>query len=397
MSTADHSRSEPAPAASEIAAQLCEADFVRLVTTPDGDALAATGVLAQTLTVPFQASVARNEVGESEADVTVTIGRADGDVAIIEEPLSVRAFEVAQALNESESDSNSISDHGPVLVLALAGIVAAERDLSAHTDAFGIEVTDIDSIPGIGVPTTDLADGLAHTTLVHAPFSGDLEAATEALSDIVPDINANPDLDEHGRVVASMLALSVVREAKTRASETIDRAVCPYGVAEIGGTTQLPFATLAGYADVLDALARSWPGIGLALALGHDCHEAALDGWREHARAAHTAIHNADISRYRGLVVADITETTSESGTIGTVARLVRDYRSQEPVVLAIADDAVAGTAVERERDVTAALTEAVAAVDEKASATGRGRYAYAQSAITTRKDAFVDAFREAI
>ncbi|MFC6961517.1 hypothetical protein ACFQL7_14585 [Halocatena marina] len=39
MSTADHSRSEPAPAASEIAAQLCEADFVRLVTTPDGDAL----------------------------------------------------------------------------------------------------------------------------------------------------------------------------------------------------------------------------------------------------------------------------------------------------------------------------------------------------------------------
>ncbi|WP_248908475.1 hypothetical protein [Halocatena marina] len=396
MSTADHSRSEPAPAASEIAAQLCEADFVRLVTTPDGDALAATGVLAQTLTVPFQASVARNEVGESEADMTVTIGRADGNVAIIEEPLSVRAFEVAQALNESESDSNSISDPGPVLVLALAGIVAAERDLSAHTDAFDIEATDIDSTPGIGVPTTDLADGLAHTTLVHAPFSGDLEAATEALSDIVPD-SATPDLDEHGRVVASMLALSVVREAKTRASETIDRAVCPYGVAEVGGTTQLPFATLAGYADVLDALARSWPGIGLALALGHDCYEAALDGWREHARAAHTAIHNADISRYRGLVVADITETTSESGTIGTVARLVRDYRSQEPVVLAIADDAVAGTAVERERDVTAALTEAVAAVDEKASATGRGRYAYAQSAITTRKDAFVDAFREAI
>ncbi|MFC7190928.1 hypothetical protein ACFQL7_14580 [Halocatena marina] len=102
--------------------------------------------------------------------MTVTIGRADGNVAIIEEPLSVRAFEVAQALNESESDnsnsesesesdSNSISDPGPVLVLALAGIVAAERDLSAHTDAFDIEATDIDSTPGIGVPTTDLADG----------------------------------------------------------------------------------------------------------------------------------------------------------------------------------------------------------------------------------------------
>lgn len=405
MSSPDHSESGERPSASDIAAQLCETDFLRLVATPDGDALAATGVLARVLDVPFQASVAWDSVGESEADVTVTVGRSDGDVAITTEPLSVRAFAVARALvgSDSAADSASVSETG-VLALALAGVVAAERDPSAYADTvgFGDEAADIDSRPGVGIPTADVADGLAHTTLVHAPFSGDEAAATEVLSDI-------NSADDTGRAVASMLAFSIVGESNTRASEAIERAIHPSVVAtteEEAAST--PFATLAGYADVLDALARSWPGTGLALALGHDCYEAALDGWRGHAQTAHAAVRNADLSQYRDLVVADASGTEADGETIGTIARLVRDYRSPKPkpVVLAIADDAVAGTTIEQaraqrdpaqEQDVTSALADAMAAVGAAADATGRGQYGYAQLELATKRDAFIDAFREAL
>lgn len=403
MSSPDHSESGERFSASDIATQLRETEFLRLVATPDGDALAATGILARMLDVPFQASVAWDSVGESEADVTVTVGRSDGDVAITDEPLSVRAFAVARAFvgsSDSDTDSVSVSETG-VLALALAGVVAAERDPSAYADTFGDEAADIDSRPGVGVPTTDIADGLAHTTLVHAPFSGDRAAATEALSEIAAD--------DTGRAVASMLAFSIVGEAHTRASEAIERAIHPSVVASEAEAASMPFATLAGYADVLDALARSWPGTGLALALGHDCSEAALDGWRGHAQTAHTAVRNADLSQYQDLVVADASGTEADSGTIGTIARLVRDYRSPKPkpVVLAIADDAVAGTTIERDRkherdreqtpDVTTALTDAMAAVGRETDATGRGQYGYAALELPTKRDAFIDAFREAL
>jgi hypothetical protein len=405
MSTIDHSGNGNAHTASDIAALLREASFVRLVTMPDGDALAATGVLARVLDVPFQASITRNEIGESEADLTVSVGRSDGDVALTDQPVAANAVTVARVLNESQDatdDSKQELDPGTA-VLALAGIVAAESDPEAYPDA--LCAAGIDSRPGVGVPTDDLADGLAHTTLVHAPFSGDVEATSETLAAVDDD-----------RTIASVLALSAVENGngKTRASEAIERAVHPYVLdtraeadTETGtiDETQPPFTTLAGYADVLDTLARSRPGTGLALALGYDCHETALEGWREHARSAHTVVRTADLARYRGLVVAEIPSGVDGEGTIETIARLVRDYRSPEPVVLAIAGNEVAGTAVER--DITTEVAKAASVVG--ASASGRGQCAYAQlrsegssenegeDAIEEKTDAFVNAFQEAL
>ncbi|WP_204282247.1 hypothetical protein, partial [Serratia marcescens] len=37
---------------------------------------------------------------------------------------------------------------------------------------------------GVGVPTADLAAGLAHSTLVHASFSGDEQAAGAFLAEL---------------------------------------------------------------------------------------------------------------------------------------------------------------------------------------------------------------------
>lgn len=378
MSTADHAATDRP--VSDVVSELDGAQFVQFVTAPDGDALAATGVLAQGLSIPFQARVARTTTGVSEADVTVTLGRRGGDISITARPLSARAVEITRARsNESETGLTQ-----PLGVLALAGIIAAEREIDDYTDVFERSL-EIDDRPGVAIPTTDPVDGLAHTTLAHAPFSGDPEATAEALSGI-----GETEDDAKSRVqAASMLTVSVVDEPDTHASTAIERAVHP---PVVESDESCPFATLAGYADVLDALARSSPGEGLALALGHTSPEDALGRWREHARIVHKGVRTAELDRYPECVVADLTGVPAS--TVETIARLIREYRSPEPVVLATADNVVVATAQTRARDVRTPLADAASAVETEATVTGHGRYA---NAPIEPEDAVVNAFREAI
>lgn len=364
----------------DVVAELEEAEFVQFVTAPDGDALAATAVLARGLSIPFQARVARTTVGVSESDVTVAVGRAGGDVSITGRPVAVRAVEITRALS-ADSDAPELP---PTLgVLAFAGVIAAERDVADHTDVFERSLK-IDDRPGVAIPTTDPVDGLAHTTLVHAPFSGDPDATAEALSRI------DGTKDDATRVqTASMLAVSVVDKPNTHASTAIERALHPH---VIDAEEWCPFATLAGYADVLDALARSCPGEGLALALGHGSPEDALPCWREHAQTVHTAVRTAELDRYPECVVADLTGVPT--ATVEPVARLIREYRSPEPVVLAAADSVVVATAQTSEQDIRPPLTTAALAVEDDPTVTGREQYAHAS---IEPRDAVVNTFREAI
>ncbi|MFB6160835.1 MAG: exonuclease RecJ, partial [Haloferacaceae archaeon] len=122
-----------------------------------------------------------------------------------------------------------------------------------------------------------------------------------------------------------------------------------------------PFATLGGYADVLDAVAREAPGVGVALALGGrgdvDPREAALEAWRRHATAVHGHLRAATTARYDGAYVARV--ETATLGRLVTAAGLLRDFRSPEPVALAVADGGAAAAATApdglRERVATAA------------------------------------------
>lgn len=379
MSTADqpefeHKSAPTAPSDDEeITARLASSEFVRFVTMPNGDAVAATAILARTLNLPFQARITRAPVDTTTDGLTVSVGRSGGEITLMddEHPVAVRAINIARTLSDDVDRD--------VAVLALAGAVASERDPNAYADRF---LDEIDRQPGVGIPIADRVDGLAHTTLVHAPFSGDPEATRAAFAAV----------DDDGRATASMLALSVVGDGNTRAPTAIERALNPYTLC---GEAMNPaaFQTIAGYADVLDTLARSRPGTGLALSLGHDCYESALDGWREHATAVHTAVRDADLVRHHGLIVASLQESVDQ-GTAETVARLVRDFRSPEPVVLAIGHDAVAGTAVGN-RDLSALFSQAMQAIGE-ADATEIG-HGQCLSARIERTDAFVSAFREVI
>jgi hypothetical protein len=444
MATADSTDTRRAENA---ASRLASAEFVSLRYRADGDALAAAGLFAGALAAidtPFQATARRPTSAENtdrtatEADLVVSIGLPDptddsdgtggtdgaadrsGDGTAIalpgsSEPASLAAAGVVRELG-GEVDP----------VLALAGsIVAAVRDAR---DPFGDgpfaddrEVL-VDRAherglvgerrSGIAMPTTDTLDGLTHTTLAHAPFSGDPDAARERCGSLA-------DREDAGREVASLLALSTVgaKGSAPRAAVAIERALRPVALPEPTG----PFVTLGGYADVLGGVAAERPGIGLALALGYDVREAALSAWRTHARGAHAALRTATTARYDGLHVARLeavetpevangigtesdgngdesgngsfdTDGETHDGTgapVATVARLCRDFRSPEPVALVVGDG-VGAVAATDDRALGSLVANAARSVD----GTGGGTERAAEARFGGDPDAFVTAVR---
>ncbi len=245
------------------------------------------------------------------------------------------------------------------------------------TVADAAERSGLERRPGLAVPVADIADGLAHSTLLSGPFSGDAEAARATLGEL--DLPADPTDDDRRRV-ASLVALAVTEDATERATDSIARGLHPY----VGG----PFETVGGYADVLDAVARQAPGTGIALALGHaGVRENALSAWRTHASDAHRAVAAATTGRYDGLFVA-----RGDAMPVGTVARLVADFHAPEPVTLVVTDGEAAARATDG-RDVAAAMQAATNAVGGET--VGQGERARAQFDVPTSE--LIEVFREAV
>jgi hypothetical protein len=376
--SAARSASTDAPV-DDLAAAIGEASFVRVLARADGDALAAAGLLARTcrqIGTPFQVRVSpRLAAPDVDDGLTVAVGGAGGDLCVGADSAtaSARAFEAARRLD---------ADADPVL--ALAGAVAAEL-VPGEGDAAPLleaarSASALSRRPGVAVPTADLADGLAHTTLALAPLSGDEDAARAALADL--DLPAEPDENAH-RAVASLLAVeAATAPASTpRAAESVERALRPYE------TPDGPFETLGGYADVLDAVARERPGTAVALALGHGARTPALAAWRDHARAVHTALGEATTGRYDGAFVARVDLDDAERAA--TAARLLRDFRSPEPVVLVVGSGVAAAASVDP-RGLVDVLGEAASefAEADDADATSESRGGPGSRATDPRSDA---------
>jgi hypothetical protein len=382
------------PSASDVAGLLAGAEFVRLLARADGDCLAGAGLLARACAqrgVPYQVRVGR--FGETLADpesdesadaddATVGVGldpAADAHLPTETTPASVTAYDAARELDAS-----------PDPVLALAGVTAAGHPPGASESAHVLEAArarGLEGRPGVGMPTEDLADGLAHSTLAHADYSGDAEAAQAALAEL--GLPAELDDSAHQRVASEFaLAVAGADSATDRAAASVERALRPDAVA---GGDDTPFATVEGYADVLEAVARERPGSGVALALGHDARADALDAWRDHAQQAHAALREGTTGRYDGLFAL-----RTESAPVETVARLLLDFRSPEPMALVVADAEAAAASVESADggDVGTAIAEAAAAV----GGTGGGtpRRGYARFDPETDAKEFLSAFREA-
>lgn len=382
-----------APSASDVAGRLAGAEFVRLVAARTGDGVAAAGLLADALhanSVPYQTSVVglpADAASGTDADVTVTLGRpADtGGTAIGTDGNSAarRAFEVAGRLAD------------PDPVLAVAGVIAAGRtpgsDLLGAASEAGIEPR-----PGIAIPGVGPVDGLAHSTLVHGPFSGDVDAASAALA----GLNLPDHLDGDARQrVASAVALAVAGDGAVtgRGTVAVERFLRPLA----GG----PMGTVGGFADVLAATAREQPGRALVLALGNRKTGAALSAWREHASRAHSAARDASTGRYDGLYVARAASTDGRT-PVGTVARLLCAYRSPEPVVLVVSDGvAEARAAVDRppasadrsDGDPVPDVGGAVERAAERVGGTGGGTATRGRATFDVSPTECVAAFREVL
>lgn len=337
MSTADRPETDD-PAASDAAARLHEAGFVQLTAAPTGDALAAAALLAGGLD-RYQVTVGDTD-RDTEADCTVAVGGAPGGDLRVgpAAPASQQAYEIARQLGVD-----------PDPVLALAGTVAAGLEPTGPA----LEAAGVERRPGLALPTADAAAGLAATTLAHGPFSGDARAAAGTLD------GADGDDDAARRRRASLAALAVAGDpdGTPAGAQAVERLLRPYG----GG----PFRTVGGYADVLDALARRQPGLGVATALGAADRQTALSGWRDHGHAAHRTLRAATTARYDGLVVvradaSDPERADPDAGLLGTVARLSCRFRAPEPAVLAVADGPGALYAT-GEADAAAVLDRALA------------------------------------
>lgn len=365
MSSADTADRSPATHAE----RLSNAPFVRFIGTPDGDALAAIGVLARTLDQPFQARLDRlATVSDDFDDVTVTVGTSGGDIALTDRPIASTALSIANELSNA-------SLAPAITTLGLAGVSASERAVEPTVERLE---TAFERRPGVGVPTNGPIDGLAHSTLIHAPFSGDTEAVTELLGSI------DDGRDDATRTsIASLVSMAVVKTPETRASHRIERLLHPL-VAPAG-----PFATIAGYGDVLDGLARVAPGDGLALALGRSDPPEALECWRAYATTVHGAIDDCALERHPGCVVARLPD--GSNAVLEPVARLIREFQSPEPVVLAVSGDSIVVTGTE---DTAPALERALESTTPATPLTTTNGYTRVG---VTDTDPVVTAFTEAI
>lgn len=381
MAATDRRDAGAADAESAATTALESATLAHLIAVADGDCLVAAGLLAggcDAVGLPYHVGVAgtraeldaRLEVADGDATSVVIGVEADADVVLDPDgPVSPLAYRVATGLGAEASPAS-----------ALAGVVAAggapSRAAPGLVDAAGLERR-----PGVAVPTDDLADGLAHTGLAHAGFSGDPEAAQAALDELgLVDVLAGALGEADARRVASLLVLATCGApgATPRAATAVARALRPH-------RTDGELASVEATGDAVSALAEQAPGLAVGLALGQADVETVLEVWRAHGRAAHAGVREADTARYDGVLVA------RTDGPVAAVARLLRDFRSPEPTVLALGDGEAAAASVDD--PVGTALTAAAEAAGGDALARGRtGAAAYDPD----REETFAETFREA-
>jgi hypothetical protein len=231
----------------------------------------------------------------------------------------------------------------------LAGAIAAgATSTTVAPDLVDRAIDDgvLERRPGIATPTSDHAEGLAHSTLLAGPFSGDPEAASATLESLEPDAE-NDQTD--GRGLASDVVCSILEDESTpvRAATAVERAIRPLAI--LDG----PFHTIGGLADVLDATARTDAGLAIAIALrlagstglagddqpsavDGDTADATLSAWREFGRTIHAVEVTVDAD------APATTRTDLVATHLPTVARLLRDFRVQADAVAVTGESALA-------------------------------------------------------
>lgn len=335
----------------ELPGELANASFVELRVAPSVDALAGAGMLTAALEargVPFHARVdTGNDNGSSEAGAFLGTNEApDGQIHIPHGEVAAATTQVAHAWETED--------------------VAGLQDSAA---VFGELRRDDRTTDGLGVPLDDTVDGLAHSTLVHGPFSGD-EEESAAMYDRV---------DGDPVDLASLVTLETIGGAGPHAASALERFLAPIR------TPDGPFATAAGTADVLDVLGEVNPGLGLALVCGQrDARKTAIRTWKRVATDIHARAESVSPASDAAIATLD-----SDVPAPAALARVVRDYRTTAPATLVTGPDTIgiASSAVST-MTLASAVTEHATSVVPR----GNGRVSATRP---DELDAIVSAIRE--
>jgi hypothetical protein len=317
-------RSEPAA----LAGHLRGAECVRIVSRADGDGLAAAAIFGDalaTLGVPRHLSMARAREAAAPrfeaAGTALAPGFADLGPACPRDSAALWAFETARELG---------ADPDPGL--ALAGAIAAGAPLQGAA-LKAVSQDGLERRPGVASPTTDVAEGLAYSGLLHAPFSGDEDAAAAFLDELD---RPTGQTDDSRTDLASAVALAATEDRiSNRAVSQLHGALAPH-------PSPTDFATIEGYGDVLRAAARVEPGAALAATLGTVDAELLLDKWRSYGSDLHRAIEDlpADEDRVTAMV---------EAVSPRDVIRLGHAYRGPAAELAVAGPDSLALATTERE------------------------------------------------
>lgn len=362
--------------AESAAAAVRESGFVRVVSRADGAGLAAAGVLARALDdagVPFQVSVAQTDAvaattfaAAADDSATVAFGfgadaltardaDADVDFATDASDLVREAASIVRALGES-----------PFEPLVLAGLRAAG---AVPTEDDG----EFERRPGVGIPTEDIGDGLAHSALVHGEFSGDESRAGATLAEL--GLPAELDDSAHRRLSSVIAMMTTAGPAPERTADALQRVLQPHVHAACA------YATIEGFGDVLDTLARTAPGLGVAAALGGLDRPVALGAWREATESVHaavtecsahvTSIDDDDSPSDDDNSVDHVVSATVSGTDPVAVARLLRDYVTAAPNVFVAGDDgaALATTDADARETLSSADADAIGGTERLAYA----------------------------
>lgn len=298
-------RPDGSEAQSKLAQRIKSDEFVTLHVAPSVPSLVATRVLTSAFDardIPYQARIS-TDIG----DVTLCIGTYDVPVTGIHIEPDATVDEVRRIARELDVD-------------------VANEDVAPGTVFWdAIETTD----SALGIPREAIDDGLAHSTLVHGSFSGDIEALNGFLEGV--------DTDDRTAVM-SAITLGALANGGSRTAPALERLLAS------GRRSDGPFASVAGEADVFDVLCEADPGIALAIACGRSTLDDGMDRWRTVANSVHEAVRTAHVDPSANLVSID-TSCVAPS----VVSRLVFDYRTDAEAVLVTGPDHVGLTSTRLE------------------------------------------------
>lgn len=293
--------SEPA----DLANTLDGSALARIQSRADGDGLAAAAILGNALAelgIPRHLSVSpdvepTNPDTETEAGA-VTIDVRTLDAACNNNSLALCAYETAVAMGADP-------DPGMAIGGAITAHVTPRGNALADAEAQGLTER-----PGVAIPTPDLVSGLAHSSWLRAPFSGDEDATADFLDEhALRPIDGTEDRKRLASAIAFIVTESMAQE---RTTDALASALGPQ-------TSPTAFETVGGYADVLRAVAARAPGVGLAALLDEVDEAALLDHWRSYGDAVHEAVSNISTD-------SDIATGIVEEVRPADVARLAHAY-----------------------------------------------------------------------